>query len=136
MVEKNGLVKILDFGLVKAINDDSSLSLTKSGGLVGTPQYMSPEQISGKKVDERSDIFSFGVLMYEILTGDLPFKGENYIALLNAIVNKEPEFPPEFPFQLKEIIHKCLKKEPSKRFSNFSEIKKILKKILAKFQDN
>ncbi len=133
MVENSGLVKILDFGLVKSIDKDSSISLTKTGGLIGTPQYMSPEQILGKKVDKRSDIFSFGIVMYELLTGNLPFNGENYMELINKILNKEPFFPQNLPFKLKEIIHKCLKKDPSKRFGSFSEIKKVLSKSLNDF---
>lgn len=101
MVTRNDVVKILDFGLARVAHIDLD---TKTGARFGTLSYMSPEQASGKKVDHRSDIWSFGVSMYEMLTGQLPFQGEHEAAVLHGILNEQPEpmtksgryVPPEF----------------------------------------
>jgi len=131
MIQNDGLVKILDFGLVKVMGEKSSVDITGTDGIVGTPQYMSPEQISGGKIDGRSDIFSFGVVMYEVLNGYLPFSGRNYIELINSILNRPPLTMREnIGENVKYIIHKCLKKNPSHRFDNFNEVKKSLKEAL------
>ena len=90
MVNPKGQIKVMDFGLAKL---KGSLKLTKTASTLGTVAYMSPEQIQGKEVDARSDIFSFGIVLYEMLTGQLPFHGEYEAAIIYSIMNEEPESP-------------------------------------------
>ena len=87
MVSTEGVVKIMDFGLAKL---KGVTRLTRDGTTLGTLQYMSPEQASGQEVDRRSDIFSFGVILYEMVTGKLPFSGDNEAAIINSILNETP----------------------------------------------
>lgn len=130
MIRKDGIVQIMDFGLAKLRGAVSRL--TKQGSTVGTAGYMSPEQVQGQDADHRSDIFSLGVLLYEMFTGQLPFKGVHETALMYEIVNVEatpmsvakPELDPE----LDRIVLECLEKEPSERFQSAAEIAKELKR--------
>ncbi|TDI98510.1 MAG: serine/threonine protein kinase, partial [Caldithrix sp.] len=87
MITEDGFVKIVDFGLAKL---GDSTKITKSGMAMGTPAYMSPEQVKGTQVDHRSDIWSLGIILYELLTRRLPFRGDNEMAMLYNIVNEEP----------------------------------------------
>ncbi len=89
MVRKDGIVQIMDFGLAK-LRASKGSRLTKEGSTIGTAGYMSPEQVQGQETDHRSDIFSFGVLLYELFTGELPFKGVHETALMYEIVNVDP----------------------------------------------
>jgi eukaryotic-like serine/threonine-protein kinase len=126
-----GLVKLLDFGLAKQTwptsTDDhtQTIGLTNAGMIIGTPAYMSPEQAEGKSADERSDIFSFGVVFYEMLAGRRAFTGGSAAAILGAVVHKEPE-PLDAPPALVAIVRKCLAKSPDARFQTAKELRQTL----------
>ena len=123
MVTKEGQVKIMDFGLAKL---KGATKLTKSGSTLGTAAYMSPEQASGEEVDQRSDIFSFGVVLYELLTGQLPFKGEHSAAIIYSILNDEPQpvarFNNKVSAKLEDIVFKALAKEREERYQHADEL--------------
>lgn len=123
MITPNGQVKITDFGLAKLKGEKS---ITKTGAQMGTASFMSPEQIQGKNVDHRADIFSFGVVLYELLTGDLPFKGENDQAVMYSILYDTPpsiiECQPEVPSELEQIVDNALEKDVKDRYQSFNEI--------------
>ena len=124
LVDDNKRVRILDFGLAKAEYDDN---LTQDGTAMGTVKYMSPEQGTGGEIDKRSDIFSAGILFYEMFSGVLPFLGPNMPATLHAIVNAEPkplrEHNEQIPEQLEKIILKMLHKNPDSRYQNIIDVK-------------
>jgi eukaryotic-like serine/threonine-protein kinase len=117
MVDTKNMVKVMDFGLAKL---RGSLKLTKTSSTVGTLAYMAPEQIKGGEVDARSDIFSFGVVLYEMLTGQLPFAGEHEAAMMYSILNEEPQpiqkYRPELSSELLHIINRALEKDPEERY--------------------
>jgi tetratricopeptide (TPR) repeat protein len=123
MVTKEGQVKIMDFGLAKL---KGATKLTKSRSTLGTAAYMSPEQASGEEVDSRSDIFSFGVVLYELLTGQLPFQGEHQAAIIYSIVNEEPQpvarFNNKVSQELERIVSKALEKEKEERYQHIDEV--------------
>jgi non-specific serine/threonine protein kinase len=123
MVSPEGQVKIMDFGLAKL---KGATKLTKSGSTLGTAAYMSPEQASGEEVDQRSDIFSFGVVLYELLTGQLPFKGEHSAAIIYSILNDEPQpvarFNNKVSAKLEDIVFKALAKEREERYQHADEL--------------
>jgi serine/threonine-protein kinase len=129
MVRKDGIAQIMDFGLAKL---KGVSRLTKEGSTVGTAGYMSPEQVQGQDADHRSDIFSLGVLLYEMLTGQLPFKGVHETAIAYEIVNVDATpmsaVKPEMNPDLDRIILECLEKDPSERFQSAAEIAKELKR--------
>ncbi|RPJ87590.1 MAG: serine/threonine-protein kinase [Acidobacteria bacterium] len=139
LVTAKGLVKILDFGLAKLAHPipDSDLTsrLTQSGTILGTAAYMSPEQAAGKSVDARSDIFSFGAVIYEMLTGRRAFQGESSISALTAVLHEEPEPPSKIarhvPAELDRIIARCLKKEPGRRFQHIDDVRVALEELNA-----
>jgi len=128
MITENGTVKIMDFGLAKV---GAGIQLTKEQSTLGTAPYMSPEQVRGEEVDDRSDIWSFGVLLYEMLTAHLPFPGDYEQAVIYAIVSEEPQplsaVRTDVPGRLKEICERCLKKDKSKRIQSLDEIIFLLK---------
>ncbi len=135
MVTDRGLVKILDFGIAKvAVAGDSESSstqtLTLDGRVVGTVAYMSPEQAAGKDIDWRSDIFSFGCVLYEMVTGHRAFHGETDLATLAAVIAKEPtsarQFAPDLPTALQRIIDVCLCKKRTERWQSMSDVKLML----------
>jgi len=132
MILKNGRVKVTDFGIAKAI----SSSRTRTGVILGTPNYMSPEQIMGQKIDPKSDIFSLGVLFFQLLTGELPFHGENLSSLLYQITQvKHPsvrEKNPKIPKACEQIIDKAMAKNPNDRFTRASEMSKVLNMLGSK----
>ncbi len=127
MISEEGLIKILDFGLAKFLGESK---LTKERSIMGTVHYMSPEQIKGEKIDYRTDIWSLGVLMYEIITGTPPFKGEYEQAVIYSILNENPKkitaINKKVPAELEKIIMKCLEKDPEKRYK---DIKALLKDL-------
>lgn len=122
-VTNDGVVKILDFGLAK-LSDRTQM--TRMGGTIGTVAYISPEQARGEEVDAKTDIWSLGVLIYEMLTGELPFKSDYEQAVIYSILNEEPKYElgiiDPSKKQLEKIIAKCLKKERKERFQSVKEI--------------
>lgn len=123
MIMKDGTVKIMDFGLAKV---KGGTQITKFGTALGTISYMSPEQAKGAKVDRSTDIWSFGVVLYEMVTGELPFQGDYDQAIIYSILNKKIEFSKKYftrtGTNIFRIIRKCLEKVPDERYQNFSEI--------------
>ncbi len=123
----DGSVKILDFGVARlAPLEQSSPRLTEAGTMVGTPAYMSPEQIDGKDVDFRSDIFSFGVLLYELATGVNPFDGGSPASTIGRILAVDPsplrQLRPILPAELDRIVRKCLQKQPAERYQSTADL--------------
>ena len=127
MVTNSGLVKVMDFGIARIVES----SLTKTGSVIGTPAYMSPEQVNGQKIDARSDIFSLGVILYELLTGRKPFTGETVPALMFAIIKAEPVRPSTLdtkaPPAWDEILHKALAKNRDERYATAREFAEAIK---------
>jgi serine/threonine protein kinase len=131
MVRRDGIVQIMDFGLAKLRG--TVTRLTKEGSTVGTVAYMSPEQVQGQEADHRSDIFSLGVLLYELFTGQLPFTGVHETALMYEIVNVDPppmsSIKPDIDPELDRIVFECLQKEPDERYQSVKDISKDLKRF-------
>ncbi|MBK5291442.1 MAG: serine/threonine-protein kinase [Acidobacteriia bacterium] len=123
MVTPEGVVKIMDFGLAR-IGDRSRI--TKTGSALGTPAYMSPEQARGEEADRRTDIWSFGVVLYEMITGRLPFAGDNEAAIARAILDDNPESVTSLrtglPVELDRILTKALAKKPSERYQHVEDL--------------
>ncbi len=123
MLTRKGLAKIMDFGLAKL---KGATKVTKTGTTLGTLQYMSPEQASGQEVDRRSDIFSFGVILYEMVTGKLPFRGDNEAAIINSIINDTPEpmarYKADVPEGVQRIIDKALAKDLRERYQHADDM--------------
>ncbi|MGB8656983.1 MAG: protein kinase [Candidatus Zixiibacteriota bacterium] len=123
MVTKEGQVKIMDFGLAKL---KGATKITETGSTLGTAAYMSPEQAQGEEVDQRSDIFSFGVVLYELLTRQLPFKGEHQAAIVYSIINEEPQTVARFNNQvsakLEDIVFKALAKDKEERYQHIDDL--------------
>ena len=130
------VVKVTDFGIAR-ITDSSK---TKTGVVLGTPSYMSPEQLSGKHVDGRSDLFSLGVTLFQLLTGELPFKADSLATLMFKITNDKQTditlLKPELPECLANIVNRCLEKSPEDRFQTGGELKTAINECLPaiKFQ--
>jgi eukaryotic-like serine/threonine-protein kinase len=131
MIRANGLVKILDFGIAKlstptSTDGEAATAIkggTSAGMIIGTANYMSPEQAAGKVVDARSDIFSFGVLLYEMIAGRLPFAGETPIEMIGAILKDEPlPLDANVPEEIQKIIGKCLRKDRAGRYQTSKDV--------------
>jgi eukaryotic-like serine/threonine-protein kinase len=130
-ITARGQAKILDFGLAQlATPEGTAENLTRTGMVLGTLNYMSPEQARGEKLDVRSDLFSFGVVLYEMATGRRPFEGATVAAIFDAILNRPPVEParwnPELPAGLRGTIFRLLEKRPEKRYQSAQELKKYL----------
>lgn len=123
MITGEGVAKILDFGLAKLAGQ---VGLTKIGTTIGTVTYMSPEQARGEEVDQRTDLWSLGVMLYQMLTGQLPFKGEYEQAVIYSILNDNPpparSLRPDIPEKLDNLISRCLEKDPAKRYQTAADL--------------
>jgi len=135
MITPDGVVKVLDFGLAKISRPPdfgqtvSSLE-TQKGMFMGTPAYMSPEQADGKFVDVRSDIFSFGALLYQMVAGRRAFQGDSIVDTMTAVVQSEPDpLPDGVPAELQRVILRCLKKDPDRRFQRMADVRVSLERL-------
>ncbi len=135
LISKDGEIKICDFGIAKAA---SKASHTRAGSLKGKLQYMSPEQAWGKPVDYRSDIFSLGVVLYEMLTGKHLFEGDSEISILEKVRNPKVEpiskYLKEYPKELEDIVTRALKEDPQERFQDANSFKKEMEEILLRYE--
>ena len=124
MITKQGKVKVMDFGLAKFTTD--ATELTQAGVVMGTVNYLSPEQGQGKKVDQRTDIYSLGIVMYELLTGEIPFKGDNASSVIYQHIHTPPPLPSKkkngIPREIEAIVMKCLHKDPNDRYFTAREL--------------
>lgn len=129
LIRSDGSLKITDFGIAH-IEDPSAPQQTQAGEILGTPAYMSPEQVMSRSVDGRSDLFSLGIILYELSAGNRPFGGENIAAIFNAITQDTPIEPskinPAIPQNLSQVIMKCLMKMPDKRFETGNALAEAL----------
>ncbi len=135
MIRSDGFLKITDFGIAH-IQDSRATIKTQAGEILGTPAYMSPEQVISKPIDGRSDIFSLGIILYELCTGIRPFRGDNMAAIFQNIMHEDPveieNINPSIPNDLSKIVMKCLRKKPDERFENGQNLVAALDDCLKK----
>lgn len=133
LLNRKGEAKVADFGLSRCLNVDEKVDLTRTGATVGTPVYMSPEQIEGKEVDARSDLYSFGVTCYQMLAGKAPFQGSNAFEIALKHVREEPppleEVRPDIPPGLLAIVNKLMAKKPKARYQSARELKEDIVRL-------
>ncbi|MGI8640307.1 MAG: serine/threonine protein kinase, partial [Pyrinomonadaceae bacterium] len=135
MIRSNGLAKILDFGIAKLsapteTGEEAATAIqgaTTPGMIIGTPNYMSPEQARGRGVDHQTDIFSFGVVLYEMLSGSSPFAGETISDIIAAVLTKEPKPLADIPIELADIVDKTLQKDKQNRYQTAKDLLHDLK---------
>ena len=129
LINAKGAAKLIDFGLAKQLTEsESDLTQTMEGAVKGTAAYMSPEQAEGRPADERSDMFSFGAVLYELLSGNRAFPGNSKAMVLSAVLRDDPQ-PLRVPAELQFIVSKCLAKHPRDRFSNMAEVRVALERV-------
>jgi tetratricopeptide (TPR) repeat protein len=137
MISDQGVVKVLDFGIAKSA---SIAGLTMDGSILGTPEYISPEAIMQQPVDARSDIYSLGIVMFEIFTGVVPFSGDNVIAVIRKHLYDDPPPPHSFnegiPMEIEEVILHCIEREPEDRFQSVAELNSELHMLMSMFRGN
>jgi tetratricopeptide (TPR) repeat protein/tRNA A-37 threonylcarbamoyl transferase component Bud32 len=130
MIDKEGNVRIMDFGIARSLE---ARGITASGMIIGTPEYMSPEQVEAKEVDQRSDIYSLGIILYEMTTGRLPFEADTPFAVGVKQKSEEPESPrdinPQIPEDLSRVILRCLEKDRDARYQSVGEVRSELVNI-------
>jgi len=123
MIDKAGNVRIMDFGIARSLE---AKGITGAGMMIGTPEYMAPEQVDGKAADQRSDLYSLGIILFEMLTGRLPFEGETPLSVAVKQKSEKPPDPraisPQIPDSLSRLILKCLEKPPDRRFQSADEV--------------
>ena len=138
MIRDSTTIKVADFGICRIDSGDATQA-TQVGNVLGTPNFMSPEQVLGEKVDSRSDLFSAGVVLYQLLTGHLPFDGETLISVAYKITKTEPpsldKLRPDVPLALRRIVDRSLKKQPDKRFQTGEEFAAALIGVAKEFAD-
>jgi serine/threonine protein kinase len=134
LIGRSGQIKIIDFGLARAIHLEG---MTATGLIMGTPEYMAPEQVTGKSVDERADIYALGVILFEMLTGRVPFTGDSAIAVGFQQMKDPPPSPrsinPQIPEEVERIILKALEKNPIHRYRTVHEMRKEFESALPRF---
>ncbi|KXT57030.1 serine/threonine protein kinase [Gordonia sp. QH-12] len=134
MIDRTGAVKVMDFGIARAM-DDTSATMTQTSAVMGTAQYLSPEQARGIKVDPRSDIYSMGCVLFELVTGEPPFTGDSPIAVAHQHVHEDPRRPssirPEITPELDSVIMKAMSKNPANRYQTAADFRADLIKVLA-----
>ncbi|MGW0038123.1 Stk1 family PASTA domain-containing Ser/Thr kinase [Gordonia sp. NPDC003376] len=134
MIDTSGAVKVMDFGIARAMNDSTS-TMTQTSAVMGTAQYLSPEQARGIKVDPRSDIYSMGCVLFELLTGEPPFTGDSPVAVAHQHVHEDPRWPsairPDIPPELDSIVMKAMSKNKENRYQSAAELRSDLIKVLA-----
>jgi tetratricopeptide (TPR) repeat protein/TolB-like protein len=125
LVNKDDQIFVSDFGLAKSFNE-GAIGMTRTGAFMGTPRYMSPEQVEGKPADQRSDIYAYGLILYEMVTGDVPFTGESTLKVMYQRIQEKPKSPkianPELPNWVVRIIMRCLEKDAVARYQSAYEI--------------
>jgi eukaryotic-like serine/threonine-protein kinase len=135
VITKNGIIKLLDFGLAKVTSNRRGQSRNKpanapetwEGTILGTPGYMSPEQVRGQAADQRSDIFSFGAILYEMLTGQRAFQESTEIETMSTILHKlPPKLPLRIPWPIGRVVRRCLEKNPTRRYQTAEELIAVL----------
>ncbi len=135
MLAESGHIKILDFGIARFEQGTRDLGkrLTEAGAILGTPAYMSPEQVEGKDADSRSDLFAFGVLMYEMVSGTHPFEAQTPLSTVARVLEAEPpvlwERDPRIPHELDRIVRRCLRKAPAERYQRAEELVADLERL-------
>ncbi|MGN0123557.1 MAG: Stk1 family PASTA domain-containing Ser/Thr kinase [Rhodococcus sp. (in: high G+C Gram-positive bacteria)] len=134
MINKAGAVKVMDFGIARAISDAAS-PMTQTAAVIGTAQYLSPEQARGEQVDARSDVYSVGCVLFEILTGEPPFKGDSPVAVAYQHVREDPPLPSSVnssvPPELDSVILKAMAKNPANRYQSAAEMRSDLIRVLS-----
>src|SRR5580704_17657293 len=125
LIGNDDQVFVCDFGLAKSF-EESAIGMTRTGAFLGTPRYMSPEQVEGKPADQRADLYAFGLILYEMVTGDVPFTGESTLKVMYQRIQEKPKSPKlinaDLPNWLVRIIMRCLEKDPADRYQNAYEI--------------
>lgn len=132
LLQPDGQIKITDFGIAHIEDPEASMQ-TQAGEILGTPAYMSPEQVMGQPADGRSDLFSLGIILYELSTGKRPFAGSNLAAIFQSITQDRPPSPaelnPDIPKSLAQVIMKCLEKNPTARYPSGKELAEALRNV-------